>query len=569
MATLLQQLQDQLAAAASAAARLPLLVEVAFELSDAGEPGRALRLAQEAQALAQGLGQEREYANARRAEALALLALGDLRAAWPPLSEAQGLSEALDDQPGIARGLNLTGRLLIEVGDYQGAIEAFEQSLGHYRQLGDRTREAHLLNNIAVTLADLGRVRDSRPYLEQVIEMGANLNDPEISALALINLSDGAMIEAEALRDAGQDTPAQLELKFALSWLAQLEQQGFPNQSYYWSWAINSAAILTRLLPGEYEHSNAKRALALIEGVWQEVEQSQDHLMMLDMRMVLAHAQAALGQIEVARDGLVAILSTAAALGNHSRLMMVQRALARLLAKHGRFEEALGHYQQYHRLDRQMQNEATERKIRALELRFELEQVQREAERLRARSQELERQNRQLLAEAKTLDRYAHEDALTGLANRRAFDEALETWFGRAKLTGRSFAVALVDVDHFKVVNDTYGHVMGDEVLRQIAAILRVGVRGSDLVSRYGGEEFAILLQAPGQRVVEITQRLRQSIEQFDWRSLHPAVRVTVSIGWSDELLAVADAQRLFQVADERLYQAKNAGRNRVVGSES
>ena len=159
-------------------------------------------------------------------------------------------------------------------------------------------------------------------------------------------------------------------------------------------------------------------------------------------------------------------------------------------------------------------------------------------------------------------------DALTGIANRRHFDEVLQQEWQRARRTGEPLALAILDVDWFKRYNDHYGHPAGDACLQRIAQVLASTVgRSSDLVARYGGEEFVFLVPLTDASGAQgIAQRLVQAIETLDLpHELSTFGRVTVSIGVAAMTPGQDDApETLLQRADEALYEAKKAGRNRV-----
>ena len=169
-----------------------------------------------------------------------------------------------------------------------------------------------------------------------------------------------------------------------------------------------------------------------------------------------------------------------------------------------------------------------------------------------------------LLAQQEELARQARHDHLTGLANRRFFQERLEHEFARAQRSDLPMSVALLDIDHFKRINDGYSHAVGDRVLQEVARLLRAGVREVDLVSRHGGEEFAICLPSTSlDAALVVCDRLRASIEEHDWSAIEPGLLVTVSGGIYGEPL-LRPPERMLARADARLYEAKHLGRNRI-----
>jgi diguanylate cyclase (GGDEF)-like protein len=158
-------------------------------------------------------------------------------------------------------------------------------------------------------------------------------------------------------------------------------------------------------------------------------------------------------------------------------------------------------------------------------------------------------------------------DPLTGCLNRRGFDQALEQTVSRAGRRGGYLAVLAIDIDHFKAINDTIGHLGGDAVLREVAGILSRSSRGGDVVGRVGGEEFVILLpDADSEMAGVVAERVRESVRGHTFQTSRGGITVTVSVGIASEQVTDAHAGRALRArADEALYVAKRLGRDRVV----
>jgi diguanylate cyclase (GGDEF)-like protein len=161
----------------------------------------------------------------------------------------------------------------------------------------------------------------------------------------------------------------------------------------------------------------------------------------------------------------------------------------------------------------------------------------------------------------------ARTDPLTGTANRRRFLEVIDAELARAKRYGTELSCVLLDLDHFKGINDRYGHIVGDRVLVAAAEAFRAGLRAQDLIARWGGEEFVLLLPQTSLEGAEaVGERCRRSLEDVTVRSGDDRVGVTVSVGVATyPHPSLPDADALLRFADEALYRAKSCGRNRVV----
>jgi len=171
-----------------------------------------------------------------------------------------------------------------------------------------------------------------------------------------------------------------------------------------------------------------------------------------------------------------------------------------------------------------------------------------------------------LLAERSKLEIKATIDSVTGLQNRGAVTERIETLADQAIKLGFEFSILFIDVDHFKKVNDKYGHAAGDAVLREVAERLKAGLRASDTIGRYGGEEFVMgLLKCNAKYAMMVGERLIESISSTPIQFEDQLISVTVSIGTaSDSIRDQGETKRLIEEADQALYQAKSKGRNRV-----
>ena len=164
------------------------------------------------------------------------------------------------------------------------------------------------------------------------------------------------------------------------------------------------------------------------------------------------------------------------------------------------------------------------------------------------------------------LESFATIDGLTGVLNRRGLEDAAVKMQDICKRINLSMAILLIDIDHFKKVNDKYGHLMGDDVLRHLSKEITNVLRSSDVLGRYGGEEFCVFLPNTTESdAVGLAERIRAGVEASPFINGSDSIKTTVSIGVADSVRAGYDFKGLVATADSAMYGAKNGGRNRVV----
>jgi diguanylate cyclase (GGDEF)-like protein len=238
--------------------------------------------------------------------------------------------------------------------------------------------------------------------------------------------------------------------------------------------------------------------------------------------------------------------------------ILAERDLAALLARLLRFEEAYLAHRRFHALYVSRSADGAQRRARALAIQHDMEQLAAGFEAERTRADALAATNEALAAETARLLRTSLEDPLTGLPNRRALDQSL------ARIGAEPFALAMIDIDGFKRINDEFSHGVGDLVLRELGGLVREVFAPPAFAARYGGEEFTALLPHGDEALaMDACEALRGAVEGFAWGKLQCGLEVTISIG-----VAVAPEGRpaadMLRLADKRLYLAKRLGRNRV-----
>ncbi|HEX5792579.1 MAG TPA: diguanylate cyclase, partial [Rheinheimera sp.] len=191
-------------------------------------------------------------------------------------------------------------------------------------------------------------------------------------------------------------------------------------------------------------------------------------------------------------------------------------------------------------------------------------ELQQQADHLRAIDKERSELMAQIKMQAQEFEQQARLDALTGLANRRAFDEALARECARSRRNNLPLCLVLLDIDHFKRVNDTFNHSVGDKILQRVATVICRYCREEDTVARWGGEEFAILLpNTDSQAAADICERIRQAVMQIDCSEFSADLHITASMGVAS-FAGEMQHDKLLSRSDTALYRAKQEGRNRV-----
>lgn len=412
------------------------------------------------------------------------------------------------------------------MGDYSGAVQLYRESLELKRTLGDLQGEANTLSNLGVVFQRLGRTQEALNYHQQALEIASRLGSPQVQATCLENLG------------------------------------------------LSHATL-----------GNFEKALELFQASKNLYQEQGNRLGELSTWLQIGLTLGHLEQAEAATLALQKGLKMAEELGPQKPLLEFHQALSKVFEQLHKPALALYHLQQAIEIERRLHKEQQGQKTAALLAGFQVEKARQEAEIERLRNTELARANRELaraiesLKEAdaeksrlldklrqqsKELERLARQDPLTRLYNRRYLEENLGREFAASKRYNFPLSIAMVDIDHFKQINDRFSHQVGDDVLRLVAQMLDSNCRGVDFAARYGGEEFALVFpQTDLHGALVACERLRQRVESYDWSTIHPQLKVTVSIGISSDP-TLPDHEKLLAAADEQLYAAKRAGRNRV-----
>lgn len=440
-----------------------------------------------------------------------------------------------------------------EVDDLEGGSRMLEEARPLAAQLGDDGRSTDLFNQLGCVLGSLKDFPQSFAFHELARQTAARLGDTRRLISAGNNLASRHLDQGEQLREQGrhEEAVAAFERSIAIctELLANPEHVKSPRAAYALRANLGAALQQVGRLDEAWETLAASEALA---------ESADMQWALPNSALYKARIEQARGRIESARDIAVQGLVVGQTHDNVIGSAELHRFLSDLEEAAGNLAAALSHFKRYHHLLADSVSSTASERSGLLAVRLQTERALAEAERERERVRELSRANADLTQQALL-------DPLTGLANRRRLTARLEADHAAAASRSAPCCVAMLDIDHFKQINDRYSHAIGDRVLQQLGQLLRSHCRDQDLAARYGGEEFVVVFSGVGlRRATAICERLRASIEAWDWPSIAADLHVTTSIGvWN--LALSADAMGGLACADELLYQAKAEGRNRVI----
>jgi diguanylate cyclase (GGDEF)-like protein len=469
------------------------------------------------------------------------------------------IQRGLGDRLGEGTSLNALGNVSYHLGDYGQALDYYQDSLKVRQEIGDRVGVAYCLNNIGNIHGQLGESRRALEYMLEALSIKEGA-DPQAAGISMLNVGS-------AYAELGDDDKA---LEYMERAAVRLRETG----------SLDGESTCLRDIGRVHERRGEfGRALECYRASLETTRALGARTYEAETLIRLGALRVRTGEGDAGLADLHAALEIVSELGARPQVYSAHEALTEVYEGRGELDRALHHYRAFHTAWRDVFNAETNARIKSVLVRAEVQQAQREAEILRQKNDELtaaygrlreaDEEKAGLVArlreQAAELERQTREDALTGLSNRRHLDTLLSTEWERALRFGRALTVAMVDIDHFKDVNDRFSHAVGDEVLRTVARILRENTRGVDVVARYGGEEFClILVETRADEAARLCDRLRGLIADHDWSAIRAGISVTVSIGVAG-LHEGADApDALLAAADVRLYAAKHAGRNRV-----
>lgn len=532
--------------------RVEAFVQSVLEASDHGRFDGMDHLAQ--QALEQAGGEQHLRARTRihAAHSLMLYRRGRLAEATREAAAALRGSQASPCPWTRAEGRVAWARIDWSLGKLDDALGALGDALVDADRGGDDRLRLHVRNLLGLVHADLGDLEVSLRWHEDALECACRTGVADLVLVAATNLVGRRHALAARHRQAGDEPAARAAWQAALQLADQTEREalaaGLPHGLPH-VMTMHAAALVGL--------GRADEAVALLGRARGVAERQGDLSSLPHAAHQLAQARLLQGQPDAARAALLDGLQHAESAGHLARQAELHLALCELEESQQRLAEALGHHRRFHALREACAVDQARNRSMALAVQLETDEALAAARQARELAREAS-------ARAADLAREANTDALTGLANRRRVDEELPRLWHRAREQQRPLALALLDLDHFKRVNDRFSHAVGDEVLRHLGLLLRQQCRDGDLAARLGGEEFLLTFDSAEPLAARAAaERVRVRVQSHDWAAVHPGLAVTVSIGLVD-LGSSPDVASALADADQRLYRAKSEGRNRV-----
>ena len=446
------------------------------------------------------------------------------------------------------------GWINLITGDFSTALEYALPALHIARELHDLERQAYTLDalgNIYCKSSDYDHAIENH---HEALQIAEKIAIPEISMVIYNNLAN-TLFEMKRFNEALPYSLKSIELARSLGLLSE---------------ELIVISTVADILVGMKSFEEAETYLHDALTKYQKSHLAHPYVFMLIM-FGLAGINLEQNKYNIAEPYLFQALETARQHDFKTTQMLCHQQLCAVYENTLQYHLALEHFKQFQALQVSISGKDMARKIALLKAEYRIELSRREAENFRNQNRELQHEIEERKRVEALLESLSIRDSLTNLFNRRQFSFLAATEFDRSIRYNHPLCVLMLDIDHFKRVNDQYGHQVGDQVLINCAKTIQTTLRdSSDIIGRYGGEEFiALLPEITSARAVLVSERLRKTINdlQHDYKDGH--LSVTISIGISEfegnhALVPSLTLDELINQADQALYLAKKNGRNRV-----
>ena len=488
---------------------------------------RAILLARQAQSLLANCAQAQpiDEFESLKTQTYCLDVLSRPEEALPVGLKANRLAEQIGDAYLIGSIQSLLGRIYWHVEDFPTSMDYYLNALKLIQTENHPDLEVSLINGLGLVQYGLENYAEALGHFKTCLEK-ARADD-------LTGRADASNNTAYVLHMLGRDPEALEYGRAALSLFNRLETSVGKMETLQSLGAIHLAL-------GNYDE-----AMTFLQEGIELSRQNDSPRLEISYVLEISRIHQMQGQPDRAEAELLQALQTAERIASLTNISLIHERLVEIYKEKQDYRSALEHFEAFHAVYRKIFNDKSDRRFKNLQILHQVEMTQKQAD---------------------VYLELARTDFLTSLDNRRRFLEIAEIAFQRAKIDQGPLAIILLDIDHFKNVNDRYGHKAGDEVLAAVAARIKKSLRQGDFAGRYGGEEFIILLAGSNSdQCLNIAERIRQAVAELAIQIDESTVRVTISLG-----LACVDPERVLPLeavingADQAMYLAKQQGRNRV-----
>jgi diguanylate cyclase (GGDEF)-like protein len=508
-------------------AKIRLLNQQAWELRKKDRQG-ALQLALQAQSLISKCAQTQpiDHFDCLKIQAYCFDRLSKPAEALSIGLKANHLAEQIGDNFLISTIQGLLGRIYWHIDDFPTAMDFYLNALKLVQTENHPELEVSLINGLGLVQYGLENYQESLQYF-MTCKDKADEDDLSSQADANNNI-------AYVLHILGRDQEA---LEYGMAGLALNNQIGSPG---------GKMETLHTLGATHFSIGNYDQAMVFLQDGIELARQNDSKLLEITFILEISRIHQVRGEFDQAEKEMLEALQNAERINSLTNISLIHERLVELYKQKKDFQSALEHFEAFHATYKKVFNDKSDRRIKNLEILHQVEITRKQADMYRE---------------------LAGTDFLTNLVNRRRFHEVAEIACEKVKIEGGQMAIIMLDIDHFKNVNDQYGHEVGDQVLSDVALTIKKSLRQGDVAGRYGGEEFIVLvLDSSPDHCLSIAERIRQAVAQKAILVGQTLIRVTISLG-----LACIDPGQFLPLemwvhnADQAMYKAKQQGRNLVV----
>ena len=507
--------------------RIRSLNQQAWDLCKKDGP-HAFQLAQKAQSLLSQCAEAepRDEFECLKTQTYCLDMLSKPEQALPKALKANQLAQEIGDKYRIGLIQSLLGRIYWHIDDYATAMDYYLNALKLVQTENHPDLEISLINGLGMVQYGLENYTESLGYFKACLEKAG---EEDATGRADANNNIGYVLHM-----LGRDLEA---VEYASAALRLFSQIG----SY-----VGKLHTLHSLGAIHFALRNYAQAMTYLQEGLDLSRRNTSQLLELTFVAEISRIHQVNGDLDQAEEELLQALEIAQKINSLTNISLIHERLFGIYKERQDYKSALEHFEAYHAAFKKIFNDKSDQRIKNLEILNQVESTRKQAELYRE---------------------LAGTDSLTNLVNRRQFLEIAEAAIQRAKDNHSQLTIIMLDIDHFKDVNDQYGHKGGDEVLSTVAASLKKSLRPGDVAGRYGGDEFIILVSsASSNQCIKIAERIRRTVAQQAFHVGQASIGLTLSLGlaWTDpERMVPLDT--LINYADQALYAAKRQGRNSVV----